>query len=194
MEEQDLDKYFKEMHRLKEKYKDQIDIKVGLELDFLPNHISWTRDILNEYGEYLDESILSIHFLKGNRGWRCVDLNPEDFKEGLLDFYKSFEKVQLEYYRVLKEGISTDYGRYTPRKIGHISLCQKFQHYFLKNEETKLTQAVENEILSSLRLIKSKNKKIDYNVAGLYKAYCNEPYPSDWIVYQADKLGIQFEY
>ncbi|MEE6692352.1 histidinol-phosphatase HisJ [Lactiplantibacillus plantarum] len=35
---------------LKTKYAGQIEISVGFEVDFLPEHVAWTRDFLNTYG------------------------------------------------------------------------------------------------------------------------------------------------
>lgn len=194
MQENDLDDYIKQMLELKSKYKDQLDIRVGLEMDFLPDHISWTENLLNEYGKYLDETILSVHFLKWNQGWRCLDLNPDDFQNGLFNYYKNYEAFQLEYFNLLKEAINTDYGKYSPAKIGHITLCQKFQNYFLKEDDIHITDRVKSEIYTVLQLIKERSKKLDFNFAGLYKPYCKEPYPSQWIAKEAINMGIELEY
>lgn len=50
---------------LKTKYAGQIEISVGFEVDFLPEHVAWTRDFLNTYGPRTQESILSVHFMRG---------------------------------------------------------------------------------------------------------------------------------
>ncbi|SFJ69564.1 histidinol-phosphatase HisJ [Thermoflavimicrobium dichotomicum] len=184
MKEADLDSYIKEMHKLKQKYKDRIQIRVGLELDYLPEHLDWTRYLLKEYDGYLDETILSVHFLKGVNGWRCVDLTPEDYKEGLIEYYGDFHSVQKVYYQTLQEAICT----FHPTRVGHLTLCQKFQHYFANGlyipEETR------KQILSILSIIKQQGCSLDFNTAGLYKKYCLEPYPSSWIVQKACEWEI----
>ncbi len=50
------------MHGLKKKYKREIKIHVGFEVDYLPGFEDWTSDFLNEYGKQIDDSILSLHF------------------------------------------------------------------------------------------------------------------------------------
>jgi histidinol-phosphatase (PHP family) len=95
MNESDLDSYYiKERHQLNQKYKDRIEIRVGLEPDDLPDHSDWTRYLLKEYDGYLDETILSVHFLKGVDGFRCVDLTPEDYREGLVKYCRDFHSVK----------------------------------------------------------------------------------------------------
>jgi histidinol-phosphatase (PHP family) len=191
MKEHDLDNYIREMHKLKEKYRDVIQIKVGLEIDYLPEYTDWTKNLLNEYGTYLDDGLLSIHFLKGSDCWRCVDLDPEDFNNGLVKHYSSFKEVQMQYYKTLEEALFADLGPYKPKRIGHLTLCQKFQRYF---KEDQLNQEVKDIIEHILHQIKKMKCSLDYNMAGLFKPYCLEPYPSYWIVNRCRQLGIQLIY
>ena len=67
------------MHDLKKKYKSEIKINVGFEVDYLPGFENWTIDFLNEYGKQIDDSILSLHFQKGEGGFRSIDYSPEDY-------------------------------------------------------------------------------------------------------------------
>ena len=68
----DVETYLRKMHFLKNKYKSEIKINVGFEIDYLPGFEDWTIDFLNEYGKQIDDSILSLHFQKGN-GWIPLD-------------------------------------------------------------------------------------------------------------------------
>ncbi len=40
----------------------------------------------------LEDGLLSVHIIEGLGGWRCIDLSPEDFQIGLIDYYGSYEK------------------------------------------------------------------------------------------------------
>lgn len=186
MKETDLDNYIKEMHQLKQKYKDQIEIRVGFELDYLPEYVDWTRDLLKEYQGYIEETVLSVHFLKGKDGWRCVDNTPEEFDKSLVHYYGNFQSVQKAYYEIIKEAAL----QFQPSRIGHLSLCQKFQHYF--SDGTVVSDEAKNEVEQILILLKEKGIALDFNTAGLDKEYCLEPYPSEWIVRKAKKMGIPF--
>ncbi|WML48342.1 histidinol-phosphatase HisJ [Neobacillus sp. PS3-34] len=193
MKEKDLDQYIKEMHHLKNKYKDKILLKVGLEVDFLPEHISWTRNLLNDYGPYLDDSLLSLHFLRGVDGYRCVDLNPEDFKEGLIDFYGSYDDVVFEYFRVMDEQIKVDLGPFKPKRIGHFTLYQIFQRKFFETSYSHSNIALQ-KFNQLFQLIKDGNYSLDFNMAGFHKPHCLESYPAESIANLCLSLGIDMIY
>ncbi|MEH7301349.1 histidinol-phosphatase HisJ [Neobacillus drentensis] len=193
MEEKDMDQYIRDMVHLKEKYKDKLFLKVGLEVDFLPEHTEWTRTLLKEYGPYLDDSLLSLHFLRGKNGFRCLDLNPEDFNEGLIDFYGSYEDVIIEYFRVMEEQIKVDLGPYKPKRIGHFTLCQIFHKKFF-GEGYSYTNEGSRKVLEILQLIKDQDFSLDFNMAGIFKPYCKEPYLTDSIVKECLAKGIKMVY
>jgi histidinol-phosphatase (PHP family) len=193
MEEKDLDFYIKDMQYLKEKYKNQIQLKVGLEVDFLPEHVDWTRNLLKEFGPYLDDSLLSLHFLQGTEGFHCVDLNPLDFEEGLIHLYGSYEEVVTEYFRVMEEQIQIDLGPYKPKRMGHFTLFQIFQRHFF-NSSYSYSLAVNKKIIDLFHLLKDKNYSLDFNMAGFYKPYCQESYPPESIAKLAISFGIELVY
>ena len=60
MEEDKLEGYVKTLRELREKYKDYISIKIGLECEYFPQYMDWLKDIINEY--QLDYIILGNHF------------------------------------------------------------------------------------------------------------------------------------
>ncbi len=188
----DLDGYFREMYALKKKYREQIDLKVGLEIDFLPSETAYLRMMLKEYGAYLEDALLSVHIVEGCGGYRCVDVDPSDFKEGLLDYYGSYEKVQIAYFQGVKEALATDLGKYKPKRIGHLTLCHKFQHYF--QQEGVMSEKTKAVLLELLYYVKEHGYSLDVNVAGLFKNYCREIYPSLRIVQVAKSLNIPLVY
>lgn len=192
MKDEDMDSYIKEMQVLKSKYKDKIAIKIGLELDYLPAEITHLRYLLKEYGSYLDDALLSLHFLWGRGGWRCVDHSSRDFQEGLIEHYSTYEEAQLAYYGLLEEAIKEDLGRYKPKRIGHMTLCNKFQHAL--NPQGLKSPRVNKSIENILGLMVGQGYSIDVNVAGLYKEHCGEIYPPLWVIEKAKELGIPMVY
>jgi histidinol-phosphatase (PHP family) len=188
----DFDAYIREMEKLKKKYKDRIQILVGSEIDFLPDYMDHTRTMLKEYGPYLEDSLLSVHLIRGEGVWRAIDHTPEDFAEGLMKYYGSYDRIQLEYYHAIKEALNSDLGPYKPKRIGHLTLCNKFQGYF--NPEKKVAEGVRKAIIDILDYMLRYNYSLDVNTAGLYKEFCGEIYPSPWIIDEAYKLGIQLVY
>jgi histidinol-phosphatase (PHP family) len=186
----DLGSYFEMAQRLKKKYAGQINIRVGLEVDYVPGFEAETRALLAEVGPDLQDGLLSIHFLKGKGGWRCVDYSPEDFAEGLLSVYGSVEAIHKTYWSTVKQAILADLGPYKPARLSHLSLIHKFQlRYPLKNP-----RQFAPEILEILDLIQSRSLELDLNAAGLFKPDCREIYPAPWIVAEALKRDIRFVY
>lgn len=57
-----LEAYLTELNQLKKQYKRDIVISTGLEIDYISGFESETTEFLNNYGSYLDDSILSVHF------------------------------------------------------------------------------------------------------------------------------------
>lgn len=188
----EMDEYIKKMHKLKKKYRSDIEIMVGLELDYLPSYEAWTRDFLKEYGEFLEDGVLSVHFLEGNGGPRAIDYTAEDYQEGIVMFYGSFQKAQEAYYNIVLQSIQADLGPYKPTRIGHISLCQKFQNFF-KEDISFSDQSIE-KIKEILDFVQEKGYELDYNTAGLFKEFCGETYPPASIIQEALKRNIPIVY
>lgn len=190
MTEDQVEPYIKEMLSLKEKYKQDITIKIGFEIDFLPEHTGWTKDFLQEYGEYCDTGLVSVHFMQGTDGWRCVDYKAEDTKVGLVDYYGDNQAFQLAYYDLVQQSILTDLGPYKPTRIGHMTLCNKFKKHLYLKEEAIVTKKIDE----TLQMVRNYGYSLDYNVAGLFKPYCGETYPTTHIVQQAKQLNIPLIY
>ncbi len=188
----DYDSYIREMQRLKNKYKDRIQLLIGAEVDYIDEYLPYTRYLLKEYGPYFDDSLLSVHFIRGRRGWRAVDQDPDDFEDGLLRYYASYEKVQLAYYRTVKEALKADLGIYKPKRISHLSLCNKFQCRF--NPDRRVGDEVKAAVMNILEYIRKKGYSLDVNAAGLFKEYCQEIYPAPWIIQAARGMGIPMVY
>ncbi|WP_080844422.1 histidinol-phosphatase HisJ [Cytobacillus gottheilii] len=182
-----LEAYFTEVNILKEKYKNSIIVNAGLEVDFIEGYEQEIKAFLDEYGNLIDDSILSVHFLKHDNKYDCVDYSPDVFEE-MISRYGSIEKVYNRYYQTVHHSINTDLGKYKPKRIGHINLVEKFKKKFQSNEDFKQT------ITSILTAIKQNGYELDYNGAGSSKPLCREPYPPLWAAQAALDMGIKLVY
>lgn len=189
----DMDAYIREMQRLQKKYRDRIGLLVGLEVDYLPGYESETRYILKEYGPFLDDGLLSVHFIRGKEGLFMVDYSPADYERGLFPLYENYEQVQLAYYRTIKEALTADLGPHKPTRVAHLSLCNKYQQIF-NPENNPASPDLVREVSGLLDYMALQGYSLDINTAGLFKGKCGEIYPSPWIVSIARKLGIPMVY
>lgn len=187
-----LDSYIRELERLKKKYQDKIQLLIGVEMDFLPGHIEHSRYLLKEYGPYLDDGLISVHIMRGAGGWRCVDHSAEDFQEGLIKHYGSYEEAQLAYYYTVQEALEADFGPYKPKRIGHLCICNKFQKVL--NPEGLVGEKVVNRVSELLAFAGERGYSLDANVAGLFKKHCQEIYTPGWVVEIARKMGVELVY
>lgn len=188
MKLEDLDDYFKAIENAKQQYKGRITIHTGLEVDFIEGYEEQTAAFLNEYGPHLDDAILSVHFLKNRDGvYDCLDYSPETFGD-MVKHYGSVENVHRHYYQTVLKSIQFDLGVYKPKRMGHITLANKFRLRF------PIENHFSEEMTQILERVSENGYELDYNGAGTAKPLCREPYPPDWVIKQAITLGIPLVY
>ncbi len=61
MKESQFDDYYQSISKLKRKYHDQIDIKIGLEVEYFKKYLPWLKQLLTKYE--LDYIILGNHYM-----------------------------------------------------------------------------------------------------------------------------------
>ena len=179
-----MEDYLKDVNEIKNKYKDQIKINVGAEVDYIEGFEEGIKDLLNKYGEYLEDSVLSVHMVKIDDQYYCMDFSSGEF-EKLIDLLGSVEDVYNLYYETLIKAVKSDLGPYKPKRIGHLNLVRKYNkkypYDYSKNQ--KLKELVE--------LISEKGYELDYNVAGLFKEDCGETYISGYLAELVKKYNIK---
>lgn len=171
------------LHGLKKHYKKDIIILAGLEIDYISGFEQETVSFLNTYSAYLDDSILSVHFLQFQNTYTCIDFSKTTYLEFIKQLGSPMSVYKL-YYKTLMDSITSDLGIYKPKRIGHITLVHKFQH--------ALTEKIEDHsyIFAILEEIKNQQLQLDVNSAGLAKPYCLESYPAPYYIKYAQQLGI----
>jgi histidinol-phosphatase (PHP family) len=176
------DEHYKELQRLKEKYKDKIKILVNVEFDWLKDYKKWIKKEATK--RKYNFKFISVHFLKIGKEYFPLDYNEKTFKKMTKDIGGIRKLVRL-YYKNLREAIKS--GCFDV--VGHLDIIKiynKNKKYFSEKEDW-----YKNEITKTLKLIKKKNMKIDLNTSGLRKP-CSEQYPSFEILKEANKMKIQF--
>jgi histidinol-phosphatase (PHP family) len=168
---EEIEKYFNEVKEVQILYKDKIKINIGVEVDYIEGLEAKTIEILKGFGMKIEDSILSIHFLKLEDRYHCLDYNKQDFKE-LIELLGGIDKVYDKYFETLLKSIKVDLGEFKPKRIGHPTLVRIFNLEYPFEYKNK---ALLEEIVIA---IKDKGYEIDYNTAGIRKPYCLEPYPS----------------
>ncbi|UII55192.1 histidinol-phosphatase HisJ [Cytobacillus spongiae] len=187
MDSSQLEAYFADINELKTEYGNTIKINAGLEVDYIEGFEEETKKILDLVGSRLDDSILSVHFLKYDEKYDCLDYSPDQF-EAMVKRYGSIHQVYQRYFETVLLSIQSDLGTFKPKRIGHMTLVRKFQKKF------PIEDRFNNEMMAILGAVKMYGYELDYNGAGIAKPLCKEPYPPNDIIEKAIQLGIPIIY
>jgi histidinol-phosphatase (PHP family) len=144
--------YEKEVKRLKEAYKDDIEILLAYEVDFIKEHMD--DRVLNAKVDYL---IGSVHFIDK---WGFD--NPEfigDYKN------RDIDKIWQEYFDAIENLAKS--GKFDI--VGHLDLIKVFN--FLPKKDVKLIAK------DALKAIKKADMVVEMNMSGFRKPTA-EAYPS----------------
>lgn len=101
MSKEDMPEYLMEIERLKKKYKGQLEIYVGLEIDYLDKTYNASIPYFQELP--LDYRIGSIHFLPvayplSEENMVCIDGAFEDYKNSVDKYYSGDIRKLVEHY------------------------------------------------------------------------------------------------
>lgn len=183
MSRRDVSNYLEEGQRLKEKYQGSIEINTGFEVDYIEGKEKETLEFLNQYSQTIPHSILSVHFIKIDiNEYFCIDYSKEAF---LTQAEKiGYDKLYQLYEESLYKALSLPFGEQTPKKIGHITLINKFKRAYTFEDPINWTKVLER--------VKQNGYQLDYNFAGLDKADYRESYPPEELIREAQRLAISF--
>lgn len=180
----DLDAYIETIEHAKQKYKADIKINVGFEIDYIEAYEDATTAFLDQYGHYIDDAILSVHMLRSpDQSYVCIDFSSEEFAR-IIQLFGSVEAVYDKYYQTLEKAIIADLGTYKPNRIGHLTLIHKYQRKYAVDQSYHVT------LERMLHLIQEHQLELDINTAGLFKEECQELYPPSPIIEKAIQKGI----
>lgn len=186
MKAEELPHYFADAFKTKEKYREQIEVLVGLELDYLPGNTDFALEMVDRWNGKLEDALVSVHYLPGKDGMRCVDFTPADFAEGLIGHYGSMEAVVDAYYDQVEEAVAWAAQLPVPKRIGHINLIEKFQAELPAIDPAQ----IERRLRRILPMLKRAGAGLDVNTAGLRKKTCGKPYVPAWYLQECLAAGI----
>lgn len=184
MDEKDVYEYLKEAKGLKAKYSKKIIVNAGFEVDYIEGFEHQVQLFLEKYPETVEHSILSVHFLKlPDDSYFCIDYSKDSFINKAEEV--GYQTLYSIYESTMKKALSKPFGQMTPSKIGHINLIHKFQQAY------EFTDSI--NWLKLLRLAKKNQYTLDYNFAGIDKAFYGMTYPDQSILAEARQLNLEVE-
>jgi histidinol-phosphatase (PHP family) len=168
----ELPRYVEECLTLKERYRGVIDLRVGLEADYIEGYEDQIREVLSPYPwDYL---IGSVHFLGE---WDITDHRQVHGWEG---------KDELEVYRLYYDAVKKSALSGLYDIIGHMDVIKRFGYGPQTPEGKAEVRTLE---LETLKVIADSGIAMELNASGLSKP-CAEMFPAEHLLQEAFKLGI----
>jgi len=165
--------YMNEMKRLQTVYGDQLEIRIGAEVDYLPDYEKEIKQSIS--GEKLDYVYGSMHLIN-NIG---IDYKEEYLKnhmDALGGVDGMWEKYWLGLERLIRMKVCDI--------IAHMDLPKKLKSGQPVKDQTDGFRPI-------LEMIKKFGLVLEINTGGIDRAYKREPYPSRQILQHAAELGIE---
>ncbi len=171
-----IPRYRAEVERLREAYAGQLEIFLGLELDY------WSPPP----GDGWDYLIGSVHCVKKDGAELMVDYTAEDFCQNIAKYYSgdcyAFTK---DYYRLVGQAAE----RTGCQIVGHFDLITKF------NEGDKLFDTAHpryrQAALDALDALAAQDVIFEINTGAMSRGYRSAPYPAAWLLSAMRERGCR---
>lgn len=176
-----LDAYREEILRLREAYAGVIEVRLGMEMEYLPGFEDWTERIASAGW---DHAIGSIHgvLAAGRRG--MVNGTRPEFELLLADLFNGDIRALCAHYyahlqRILASGLFTT--------VGHLDVLKKHNRDGIFFDET--AGWYRDLMLETLDRIEDSAMTVEINLSG-WDHPAAAPYPGPWIVAECVRRGI----
>lgn len=177
MKTEEVPLYIKEIHRLKENYRDKIEIICGIELDADFEGVS-----LSDF----DYSIGSVHQLKFGEKIYSMDYTAEELRNCINEQFGGEASLMAKAYfeKLADFVVSTDVD-----VVGHFDLITKFRSTDIVFDEADETYR--KSALDAVRKILTAKPGMifEVNTGAMYRKGNKVPYPARFILEEIGRMG-----
>lgn len=184
--ERRFDEYVNTILQLKEIYKSQIQVYLGMEVDYFPDLLPYTKKWLNTAP--FDYFIGSVHFIdtySDGKRW-TIDGPNEEFRKGFKEIFGEDAEIvtrkYFEYTRMMIRDLN-------PPVIGHIDKLkmQYRQDSFIPEEHSLFRE----ELLKTLQVAKDAGSIVEVNTRAIYKKRGDTFYPGQSVFKEMNSMGVK---
>lgn len=180
-----LENYLSDVKKIKELYKDKIEVYQGLEIDYIPGIAGRSRHLISKTS--LDYFIGSVHFVDAftdGTPWN-IDTSFKLFEKGLgCIFNNNIRKAATRFYEITRQMIIED----QPDIIGHIDKIKMFNNdgrYFNESEKW-----YSDQLELTINTLKKHNTIVEINTRGFYRYGQDDLYPGEQMIKKLIKANI----
>lgn len=167
--------YVKEIRRLKELYKSQIEILCGFEADYIPGLCEPTFE---RYKEFMPDYLIgSVHYIANEKGFFTVDDDAQTVMEGIKKcFNGNVKKAVQEYFYLERQMVKNcDFTI-----LGHADLIR------IRNGVLKLFDENDGwykaEVRELVKEIAKSDVIVEVNTGGITRKNMDDVYPSSYML------------
>ncbi|NQT26314.1 histidinol-phosphatase HisJ [candidate division KSB1 bacterium] len=164
--------YIEEVLQIQKEFSDRIAIKLAVEVDFIPDYITQTREKLAT--QFYDYIYGSVHLVDDV----LIDYSESYLQHHLGDF-GGVKGLWSKYWDRMEQMIQSDFCNV----VTHLDLPKKFK--ISEHASTDLER-----VQSILTLIKEHDLTLEVNTGGIDRSSAGEPYPSLSILKMAADIEI----
>ena len=180
-----LPRYLACLRMLAIEYSRTLDVRIGMEFDFIPSVTSPIHPWFGSVG--CDCRIGSVHFCgryPDGTHW-AIDASSEEFAHGVAEIYGGSVRRAVETYYEL---VSCMAIHHRPDIIAHFDYPKLYNRNdrFFRECDDWYIECVDR----ALRSIASTDARIELNTGGVSRGRTDEPYPSAWILERCKHYGI----
>ena len=168
MHPEEVGLYFYAVQRLKYRYRDQIRVRAGLEVEFSQDHVDWIQEIIRPFA--FDAIGGSVHFVKG--------ANIVSRRSQANISHIDFARRCMQYIEEMARMLEHDYFDI----VCHLDVIKKFQ--------PRLPKEIVDKIDELLSIIRYKNLTVEVNTSGKNHP-AQEVYPGFDLLQKCRQKGIE---
>ena len=177
MKNAQIPEYIQTLEELREKYKDQIKVYIGIEQDYYSYDPDWKPDYI----------IGSVHYIEVNGEYLPVDLSPEATRANIDEYFDGDPYAYCEAYYDL---VADVYNKTKCDIIGHFDLVLKFNEKMplIDTNHPRYIEAVNKAINALLQT----PAHFEINTGAISRGYRKKPYPDEPLILQIAQTGHIF--
>lgn len=180
----EFDEYINSIDELKDKYRNKMHIISGAEADWSVGG-ALAGKYYDEISQKVDITIGSVHVLKGNGNYYCIDSDEEFYAKGIeVNFSGSAKDMFKEYFMLENEVVSV----LKPNLVAHpdiIRLNNYMDKYFSTN--SVLYESLCEELAKNM---KKHGSVTELNGGGAYRRGWDVYYPGNRLLNILRELGV----
>ena len=185
LKEEQFDEYTNTIRELKERFKENINIFLSLEIDFIPGITKNFEEFVKDGN--LDYTIGGIHLIRNKEKqglWFIDGPKHEIYDNGLNKIFNGNVRKAVEtFYYQTQEMVVTQ----KPDIIAHLDKIKMHNKNRYFSEEESWYKEL---IWKTLKIISGSDCIVEVNTRGLYKKRSNTTFPGPAILEQIHHLGI----